>query len=230
MLIPRAGDGPSHHLQGPDGTRWTGANRGNVVSSGRDDIAASCLLNRQDTFWSIIESVEMHVQVVTRHAIAAGIVWSVACHVTQPPMRASSLLACVLCAPGWHRLPVKGARAHAASVRTLGRPSAPRLPSALPSHQRWDLETRCWDDTDGRLTVDSSRPQHPPHRNQLRKASQSQAWNIQLPVRSGAAIHSFCPFGPVCLVSQLSCGTSCPSLQLRFLTRRSPFAAITRSP
>jgi hypothetical protein len=62
MLIPRAGDGPSHHLQGPDGTRWTGANRGNVVSSGRDDIAAPCLLNRQDTFCSIIESVEMHVQ------------------------------------------------------------------------------------------------------------------------------------------------------------------------
>jgi hypothetical protein len=96
MLIPRAGDGPSHHLQGPDGTRWTGANRGNVVSSGRDDIAAPCLLNRQDTFWSIIESVEMHVQVVTRHAIAAGIVWSVACHVTQPPMRIQSTCMCPL--------------------------------------------------------------------------------------------------------------------------------------
>lgn len=70
-------------------------------------------------------------------------------------------------------------------------------------------------------------PQHPHTLSILRKASQ-----LKLHLALGSGWHSLAarPFGFVSWSRSCSAGRTCPSLQLRFLTRRSPSSAITRSP
>jgi hypothetical protein len=159
---------------------------------------------------------------------------SAACHVTQPQMRASRCPLRRRCRTG----SVSSEQGQLARPRIVSKhcfaPAAPSRCPLLHCHSQRGAQDghRILEDAllgrHGRQTNRGFVPQTPHTVTSYVRLASLRLGTFARAI--GGSYSLILPFGPVCLVSQLSCGTSCPSLQLRFLTRRSPFAAITRSP